>query len=60
MSLANNPYESALAGLAIPDPVQAFFDFCRERELVRTLRESGAPPPWSADPIFQQVDLVYV
>ena len=32
----------------------AFFDFCRERERIRHLREGGAPAPWSEDPIFQQ------
>ena len=49
-----NPYSAALDGLALPDPVAAFFDFCREREAIRVRRESGAPAPWSADPIFQQ------
>lgn len=50
----DNPYRDALLGLVLPDPVQAFFDFCREREAIRLRRESGAPPPWSADPIFQK------
>jgi predicted ATPase len=50
----DNPYASALDGLIIEDPVTAFFDFCRERENIRLLRESGKPPPWSEDPVFQQ------
>jgi hypothetical protein len=50
----HNPYASALDGLAIEDPVLAFFDFCRERERIRQRRDSGAPAPWSDDPIFQQ------
>lgn len=49
-----NPYQNALVGLEIKDPVQAFFDFCKEREAIRCKRESGAAPPWSDDPIFQQ------
>ena len=49
-----NPYATALDGLVLEDPVTAFFDFCREREKIRTLRESGAPAPWSNDPIFQR------
>ena len=47
-----NPYANALDGLSLADPVAAFFTFCRERERIRLLRESGAPAPWSADPIF--------
>ena len=50
----DNPYATALDGLVLDDPVQAFFDFCREREAIRLRRERGAPPPWSEDPIFQQ------
>jgi len=50
----DNPYATALDGLVLVDPVQAFFDFCREREAIHLRRESGAPPPWSEDPIFQQ------
>jgi predicted ATPase len=50
----HNPYAAALDGLEIDDPVAAFFDFCRARERVRVLRESGAPAPWSDDPIFQR------
>ena len=49
-----NPYASALDGLQIEDPVSAFFSFCKERENIRLLRESGVPFPWSDDPIFQR------
>lgn len=49
-----NPYRDALRGLKLDDPVQAFFDWCRERERIRVKREAGLPPPWSADPIFQR------
>ncbi len=48
------PYTHALDGLDLPDPVAAFFDFCREREAVRMRREAGAAPPWSDDPVFQK------
>jgi predicted ATPase len=54
MTINDNPYATALDGLILDDPVRAFFDFCRERENIRRLRESGAPAPWSEDPIFQQ------
>ncbi len=50
----HNPYATALDGLTIDDPVAAFFDFCREREQIRTRRHSGAPAPWSDDPILQR------
>ena len=49
-----NPYCDALRGLQLDDPVQAFFDWCRERESIRVKREQGLSPPWSADPIFQR------
>ena len=49
-----NPYASSLDGLVLEDPVEAFFAFCKEREAIRIRRESGAPAPWSTDPIFQQ------
>jgi predicted ATPase len=52
--MPDNPYASALDGLELPDPVAAFFDFCRARERVRVLRESGAPAPWSDDPILER------
>jgi hypothetical protein len=49
----NNPYRDALVGLEIEDPVQAFFDFCIERERIRSKREAGEPPPWTDDLVFQ-------
>ncbi|MBU0677027.1 MAG: hypothetical protein KJ626_02835 [Verrucomicrobia bacterium] len=49
-----NPYQHALDGLVIRDPVQAFFDWCRERERIREKREAGEAPPWSGDPVFQR------
>ncbi|MFT5138596.1 MAG: putative ATPase [Lysobacterales bacterium] len=49
-----NPYAQALEGLELPDPVASFFDYCRARENIRHLRESGEESPWSDDPIFQQ------
>ena len=45
MNKLQNPYATALDGLVINDPVSAFFDFCREREKIRLVRESGAPYP---------------
>jgi len=54
MEKQHNPYASALDGLNLRDPVGAFFDFCRERENIRFLKESGAQFPWSNDPIFQK------
>ena len=54
MNAASNPYRDALRGLKLDDPVQAFFDWCRERERIRVKREQGLPPPWSDDPIFRQ------
>lgn len=51
---AHNPYRHALDGLALDDPVRAFFDWCRERERIRQKREAGEPPPWTDDPIFRQ------
>ena len=54
MNEFHNPYATALDGLVLDDPVSAFFDFCREREKIRFLRKSGAPDPWTSDPIFQQ------
>lgn len=37
----NNPYADALKGLRLDDPVEAFFNFCREREAIRLRREKG-------------------
>ncbi|MBU1692651.1 MAG: hypothetical protein KJ726_08155 [Verrucomicrobia bacterium] len=50
----SNPYQDALRGLKLEDPVRAFFDWCRERESIRKKRSRGWPPPWSTDPIFQR------
>ena len=50
----NNPYADALYGLDLPDPVTAFFDFCREREAIRARREAGQPAPWTRDPVLQR------
>ena len=54
MHAKSNPYASALDGLVLDDPVRAFFDFCRAREAIRHLRESGAPAPWTTDPILSK------
>lgn len=47
-------YAAALDGLQLDDPVAAFFNFCKQRELIRKKRATGAATPWSEDPIFQQ------
>ena len=52
--VVENPYANSLDGLEIEDPVQSFFDYCKEREGVRKKRESGEPFPWSKDSIFQK------
>jgi hypothetical protein len=49
-----NPYRHALAGLEIEDPVKAFFDWCIERERIRSKRDNGEPQPWTQDPVFQK------
>ena len=49
-----NPYSDSLNGLRLDNPVSAFFNFCIEREKIRHLRESGAPYPWTKDPIFKK------
>ena len=49
-----NPYAHSLDGLAIEDPVQSFFDYCKKREAVRVKRELGEAYPWSDDPILQK------
>ncbi len=53
-TITDNPYRTSLAGLDLPDPVQAFFDFCGERERIRCKREAGEAWPWTADPILQK------
>jgi len=50
----NNPYANALDGLHLNDPVTAFFDYCREREKIRLLREDKTPYPWTNDKILQK------
>ena len=50
----NNPYANALDGLHLNDPVTAFFDYCREREKIRLLREDKTPYPWTNDEILQK------
>ena len=49
-----NPYAKSLDGLKLDDPVSAFFNFCKERENIRLLRENGYAFPWTDDPIFQK------
>ena len=49
-----NPYAKSLDGLKLNDPVSAFFNFCKERENIRLLRENGYAFPWTDDPIFQK------
>ena len=49
-----NPYYNSLDGLKLKDPVEAFFNFCKERENIRSLRENGEPFPWTKDLIFQR------
>ena len=49
----DNPYENALDGLEIKDPVSEFFNFCKEREKIRKKREKKEAFPWSNDTIFQ-------
>ena len=49
-----NPYSDSLNGLRLDNPVLAFFNFCIEREKIRHLRESGAPYPWTKDPILKK------
>ena len=51
--MIENKYASALDGLEIEDPVESFFDFCKERENIRVSRENGEDFPWSKDEIFQ-------
>ena len=49
-----NPYAKSLDGLKLNDPVSAFFNFCKERENIRLLRENGCAFPWTDDIIFQK------
>ena len=50
----DNPYKDSLKGLEIPDPVEAFFAWCRERERIRVNRDSGLSAPWTDDPVLQR------
>lgn len=50
----NNPYYNSLDGLKLKNPVEAFFNFCKERENIRSLRENGEPFPWTEDLILQK------
>ena len=52
--IVNNPYAKSLDGLKLNNPVEAFFNFCKERENIRRLREKAYPFPWTKDPIFQK------
>ena len=54
IKIMKNPYENALDGLNIDDPVKSFFDWCKEREHIRIKRKNGEKSPWTSDPIFQQ------
>lgn len=53
-------YATALDGLQLEDPVAAFFDFCKERELIRHRRASGAAAPWTDNAIFQKARFLNV
>ena len=50
----NNPYYNSLDGLKLKNPVEAFFNFCKERENIRSLRENDEPFPWTEDLILQK------
>ena len=52
--IVKNPYAKSLDGLKLNNPVEAFFNFCKERENIRRLREKEYPFPWTKDPIFQK------
>ena len=49
-----HPYQNALDGLSISDPVQSFFTWCIERESIRIKRKAGDSFPWTSDPVFQK------
>ena len=36
-----NPYANSLDGLTIENPVQSFFNFCKERENIRLKEREG-------------------
>ena len=50
----HNPYKNSLDGLVLEDPVQSFFEWCKEREAIRVKRENGYSYPWTDDVIFQK------
>lgn len=33
--------------------IAEFFEFCKERERIRVLKEQGVPRPWTTDPVLQ-------
>ena len=51
---SKHPYQNALDGLSISDPVQSFFTWCIERESIRIKRKAGDSFPWTSDPVFQK------
>ena len=51
---SKHPYQNALDGLSISDPVQSFFTWCIERESIRIKRKVGDSFPWTSDPVFQK------
>ena len=51
---SNHPYQNAMDGLNLSDPVQAFYSWCIERENIRKKRKAGDPFPWTSDPVFQK------
>ena len=51
---SEHPYQNALDGLNLSNPVQAFFTWCIERESIRKKRNAGDPFPWTLDPVFQK------
>ena len=52
--MTKNKYRTSLDGLVIENPVESFFNYCIERENIRSKRESGEAFPWSEDKIFQK------
>ena len=51
---SKHPYQNALDDLNLADPVQAFYNWCIERENIRKKRKAGDPFPWTLDPVFQK------
>jgi alpha-glutamyl/putrescinyl thymine pyrophosphorylase clade 1 len=46
--------EMKIIGGQYDDPVERFFALARERQKILRSKESGAPWPWTSDPILQQ------